>query len=93
MQSEQKPPKEEKKSLWELIGIFTAAWVLVLVGTGIIFDGIVPLNVFHSFFLNSVLKGILATALVIAWLVLFLEMRNRMVKTQLRLEKKISQTD
>jgi len=87
------PEKEEKKSLWELIGIFTAAWLLVLVGTGIIFDGIVPLNVFPSFFLNSILKAVLATVLVAAWLVLFVEMRNRMVKTQLRLEKKISQTD
>lgn len=72
-----------------LIGIFTAAWVLVLVGTIIVFGFIIPLVVFHSF-LDGILKGILATILVLIWLFLFVQMRNVMVKSQLRIEKKAS---
>jgi Na+-translocating ferredoxin:NAD+ oxidoreductase RnfA subunit len=80
---------EEKKSLWELVGIFTIVWILVLLGTGIIFDVIVPLNLFHSF-LDSIVKGLLAAVLVGVWLLLFIGLRNRMVKSQLRLEKKMT---
>jgi hypothetical protein len=72
-----------------LIGIFTAAWVLVLLGTVLIFEYIVPLAIFHSF-LDSIVKGILATVLVAVWLLLFVGMRNIMVRTQLRLVKKVS---
>ena len=72
-----------------LLGIFTAAWALVLVGTVLIFKYIVPLTIFHSF-LDSVMKGVLATILVAVWLVLFVEMRNLMIRTQLRLVKKVS---
>jgi len=69
-----------------LIGIFTAVWILVLVGTVVVFEFIVPLVVFHSF-LDSILKGVLATILVLVWLFLFYEMQNVMERTQLRLEK------
>ena len=69
-----------------LIGIFTAVWILVLVGTVIIFEFIVPLVVFHSF-LDSVLKGVLASVLGLVWLFLFYEMQNLMERTQLRIEK------
>jgi len=72
-----------------LIGIFTAAWVLVLLGTVLIFEYIVPLAIFHSF-LDSIVKGILATILVAVWLLLFVGMRNIMIRTQLRLVKKVS---
>jgi TRAP-type C4-dicarboxylate transport system permease large subunit len=71
------------------MGIFTAAWVLVLLGTIIVFGFIIPLEVFHSFF-DGILKGILATILVMIWLFLFVQMRNVMVKSQLRIEKKAS---
>jgi hypothetical protein len=69
-----------------LIGIFTAVWILVLVGTVVIFEFIVPLVVFHSF-LDSVLKGVLASILGLVWLFLFYEMQNLMERTQLRIEK------
>jgi hypothetical protein len=69
-----------------LIGIFTAVWILVLVGTVIVFEYIVPLVVFHSF-LDGIVKGILATILVGVWLFLFYEMQKMMVRTQLRIEK------
>jgi hypothetical protein len=65
------------------------AWALVLVGTILIFEYIVPLVIFHSF-LDSVVKGILATLLVGVWLYLFVKMRNYMIRSQLRLEKKVS---
>jgi hypothetical protein len=71
------------------MGIFTAAWVLVLLGTILVFGFIIPLQVFHSF-LDGILKGILATVLVLIWLFLFVQMRNVMVKSQLRIEKKVS---
>jgi hypothetical protein len=72
-----------------LIGIFTAAWILVLLGAALIFEYIVPLAIFHSF-LDSIVKGILAIILVAVWLVLFVAMRNLMIRTQLRLVKKVS---
>ena len=67
--------------------MFTAAWGLVLIGTVLIFEFIVPLNLFQSFFINSTIKGVLATILVGVWLFLFLEMRNAVIRIQLRLEK------
>jgi len=72
-----------------LIGIFTAAWALVLVGTVLIFEFIVPLNIFHSL-LDGIVKGGLAAILVLVWLFLFVEMRDFMVRSQLRLVKKVS---
>lgn len=80
------PPREESMAF--LLGIFTAAWALVLIGTVLIFAFIIPLNPFQSFFENSIIKGVLTTILVGVWLLLFLEMRNAMVRNQLRLEKK-----
>jgi len=69
-----------------LIGIFTAVWILVLFGTVIIFEYIVPLAIFHSF-LDGIVKGILTTILVLIWLFIFYEMQKFMVRTQLRIEK------
>jgi len=61
-------------------------WVLVLAGTIIIFEFIVPLNIFHSI-LDGITKGVLATILVVVWLGLFAVLRNAMVKRQLHLRK------
>ncbi len=63
--------------------------MLVLVGTIIVFGYIVPLQI-SPFFLDSIVKGILATILVVVWLFLFVQMRNIMVKSQLRIEKKVT---
>ena len=65
-----------------LIVIFTATWALVLVGTIIIFEFIVPFVFFHSL-LDGVLKAALSTVLVVVWLFLFVAMRNAMVRRQL----------
>jgi hypothetical protein len=82
--------RDERESIAFLLVVFTAAWGLVLVGTVLIFEFIVPLNLFPSFFINSTFKGFLAAILVGIWLFLFLEMRNAVVRIQLRLEKRTS---
>ena len=79
----------ERDSVRVLIGIFTAAWALVLVGTIIIFEYIVPIVIFRNI-LDGIVKGVLAMILVLIWLFLFIQMRNVMVKSQLRIEKKVS---
>lgn len=73
----------ERDPVTSLIAIFTAVWALVLVGVIIVFEFIVPLNILGSFFLNSILKAVLAMILGLVWLALFVEMRNFMVKSQL----------
>ncbi len=55
----------------------------------IIFGYIVPLDIFHSL-LDGIVKGVLATILVVVWLFLFVEMRDVMIRTQLRLVKKVN---
>ena len=66
-----------------LLAIFALVWILVLAGAIIIFEFIVPLNTFHSS-LDGVIKGVLATILVIVWIGLFVVMGNAMEKRQLR---------
>ena len=65
-----------------LLGIFAIIWILVLAGTIIIFEFIVPLHLFHSV-LDGITKGILSTILVVVWLGLFVVLRNAMVRRQL----------
>jgi hypothetical protein len=64
------------------LAIFTVIWALVLVGTIIIFEFIVPMQIFHSY-LDGIMKGVFATILVVVWLGLFVLMRNAMVRRQL----------
>jgi hypothetical protein len=68
-----------------LMLIFTAVWVLVLVGTILIFEFIVPFNPLNSFFLNSTLKGVLSLILAGVWVYLFASLRNVVMKRELRL--------
>jgi hypothetical protein len=79
----------EREPVRVLIGIFTVAWALVLIGTIIIFKYIVPIVIFRSF-LDGIVKGFLAMILVLVWLYLFVQMRNVMVRSQLRIENKVS---
>jgi hypothetical protein len=62
--------------------IFAAVWLLVLAGTIIIFEFIVPLDLFHSL-LDGVTKGVLALILVVVWFEVFILLRNAMVRRQL----------
>lgn len=80
---------KERDPIIMLIGIFTAAWLLVLIGTVMIFEYIVPMTIFHSL-LDGLVKGILTTILIVIWLALFAKMRDVMIDTQLRLTKKVS---
>lgn len=65
-----------------LLAIFTLVWILVLAGTIIIFQFIVPIVIFRSMF-DGVLKGVLTTVLVIVWLALFIILRDTMIRRQL----------
>jgi hypothetical protein len=66
-------------ALYAIFGILTAIWLLVLVGTVLIFHFIVPLTIFHSF-LDSITKAILATILVLVWLGAFIGLTNAFVR-------------
>lgn len=70
-----------------LILLFAVVWVLVLVGVILIFKVIVPFNPFPSFFLNSLLKGIFSGILGLAWLYMFAELRNMVMKKELSLTR------
>ena len=71
--------KEKGAPIVALLGIFTLAWVLVFVGTVIIFEFIIPFS-FSSFFYNSIAKAVFTTILAMVWLYLLLLLRNVAVK-------------
>lgn len=64
------------------MAIFTIVWILVLAGTIIIFEFIVPLQIARGL-LNGLVQGILSLFLVLVWLGIFVFMRNRLVRKQL----------
>ncbi len=63
-----------------ILGILSAIWLLVLVGTVLIFHFIIPLSLFHSFFLNSIVKALLSGILVLIWLGVFIGLTNAFVR-------------
>ena len=72
----------------ELITIFTLAWVLVLVGSAMIFEVIVPISFWNNFFYDSITKAVLVTILVLVWLYALLLLRDIAVKRSLFPKKK-----
>jgi membrane protein implicated in regulation of membrane protease activity len=81
------PDGEQTDPVKTLILIFTAVWILVLAGTILIFEFIVPFNPFDSFFLNSTLKGVLSLILAGAWVYLFASLRDIVMRRELQLSK------
>ncbi len=65
-----------------LIGIFFASWILVLVGTIIIFGFIVPFSYCQCFY-DNIIKGVFATILALIWLFLMIVMRNVLVRSRI----------
>jgi hypothetical protein len=61
------------------MAILSAIWFLVLFGTILIFQFIVPFAYFHSF-LDSILKGVFTTILVVIWLLVFVGLTNSFVR-------------
>jgi hypothetical protein len=65
-----------------LLVIFALAWILVLVGTILIFEFIVPQN-FCPGICNGVAKGAAATVMGVLWLLALLAMRNILIRRTL----------
>lgn len=68
------------------MAIFTVVWILILAGTIIIFELIVPLRVVQNL-LNGFVQAGFTLLLVMVWLGIFLLMRNLMVKRQFQKEE------
>jgi hypothetical protein len=71
-----------------LVGIIGLAWVLVFLGSYIIFELIVSFEPFpennHIFaFLNSLLEVVFSAILVLVWIVIMIKLRNLYIKKKL----------
>ena len=73
--------------LLPLIGVIVVAWILVFVGSYIIFNVIVPLPNFfpgrEGFIFTGVIKAVFSTILVIIWLLLTVKLTNLYVKKKI----------
>jgi hypothetical protein len=69
-----------------LLALFTIAWLLVLIGTVLIFDFIVPFHHWGGIY-DSVAKGIFATILGLVWLYALALMRDVFVKRNILAKK------
>jgi hypothetical protein len=78
-----------RSRLFPLMGIIGLAWLLVFLGSYIIFYLIVPINIFPgkmdyiSIFFNSLLKVVLSAALAFLWIIIMIKLRNLYVKRKL----------
>ncbi len=72
-----------------LFTIFTIAWLLVLVGTIIIFEFIVPFHYWGGIY-DSVAKGIFTTILGLVWLYALVLLRDVFVKRNILTKKQES---
>lgn len=62
--------------------VFAIAWLLVLLGTIIIFKVIVPFR-YCACFSDNILKGVLASIMGVVWLLAMVFMRNVIVRRQI----------
>jgi hypothetical protein len=76
--------------LWRLVPIIllvAVAWILVFAGAYIVFTLIVPLQDFFAglqgTLFTSTVKALLATALVLAWVAIMIQLRNLYVRRRL----------
>jgi hypothetical protein len=67
------------RTLYAIFAILAVIWLLVLLGTVLIFHYIVPFVYFHSF-LDSILKGVFTAILVGIWLAVFIGLTNAFVR-------------
>jgi uncharacterized membrane protein (UPF0182 family) len=72
-----------ERPLLLLLAVFALAWLLVLVGTVVIFELIVPFYYFEIPFYNSIMKGVFSTILGVVWLFLLGLLRNLLVRRTL----------
>ncbi|MGQ9469211.1 MAG: hypothetical protein ACUVTD_05225 [Nitrososphaerales archaeon] len=78
-----------RSRLLPLMGIISFTWALVFLGSYIIFNLIVPINIFPgktdyaSIFINSLLKVILSAILALLWIVIMIKLRDLYIKKKL----------
>lgn len=78
--------KKSRKPMISLLVIFTLAWLLVLVGTVIIFQFIVPFHYWGGIY-DSFAKGIFALILALGWLYAMALLRDVFVRRNILLRK------
>ena len=74
------------KNMVALFLIILAAWVLIFLGSFIIFKLVVPIPDFEGFggaMVSAVLKALLATSLVLLWIFILIKLRDAYVKSRL----------
>jgi hypothetical protein len=77
---------EKEKPMLALFAIFTIAWLLVLIGTIIIFKFIVPFYYWGRIY-DSIAKGVFTTILALVWLYSLAFLRDIIVKRNILLKK------
>jgi hypothetical protein len=77
---------EKEKPMLALFAIFTIAWLLVLIGTIIIFKFIVPFYYWGGIY-DSIAKGVFTTILALVWLYSLAFLRDIIVKRNILLKK------
>jgi hypothetical protein len=77
---------EKEKPVVALFAVFTIAWVLVLIGTIIIFEFIVPFHYWGGIY-DSIAKGTFTTVLALVWLYTLAFLRDIVVKRNVLLKK------
>ena len=65
-----------------LLAAFAIAWLLVLLGTIVIFEFIIPFQYFGNIF-DGILKGVFTLALAVVWLSAMVGMRDYIVKKRI----------
>jgi hypothetical protein len=77
---------EKEKPMVALFAIFTVAWLLVLIGTIVIFEFIVPFHYWGGIY-DSVAKAVFTTILALVWLYSLAFLRNVFVKRNILTKK------
>jgi hypothetical protein len=80
---------EKQRPIFILLGIFTIAWLLVLIGSVVIFEFIIPFHYWGGF-TDSIAKGAFATVLGLIWLYALALLRNLLAKKTIPTQSKAS---
>lgn len=78
---------ERDYSFIGLLATFAIAWLLVLLGTIVIFEVIIPFQYFR-YILDGILKGVFTLILAVVWLAAMIGMRNYIVRKRILGRKK-----
>ncbi len=70
---------EKERPIFILLAIFTIAWLLVLIGSVVIFKFILPFHYWGGL-TDSIAKGVFATVLGLVWLYALALLRNLLVR-------------